>query len=305
MLNQKINFKRENVMIITAVITLIVSLAMLLTTVFDNSATVSLVSKSYLDSNEEKMGKVIVKYVDTFGNEIADVDEVNGKVGEEYSVDAKKIEYYTLQKSPLNRKGNFDVADQIVNFIYTTDTSTIDEKSDGKNVVVTVFKNKNADELTEYKIILKTVDEDGNSVTGTSYQVKNINNMVEKNVTDYTGTVVIGSYALDNTNDDVLKISETKVAAEEYIPQEGSIDLNIDKSYAEETNTYSANFTLTEKENVSMAIDNDKREIVITTIKKLKEAPKPPETGDPDPEPDPAEQGIGDDHHGSVADLAV
>ena len=288
MLNQKINSKKEIAIIITAVVALVVSIAMLTSTVFNNSATISLVSKKYLESNEEQVGKVVVKYYDTLGNEIADATEVTGTVGDEYSIDAKKIDLYVLKKSPLNRKGNFDVTDQTVNFIYESSTSSIDENTDGRNVVVTVFKNRNDEELNEYKIILKTVDEKGNAVTGTSYQVTNINNMVERNAIDYTGNFVIGSYAINNVNDDVLKINEVKVE-DKYIPMNGTVDLTIDKSYDDTADKYSATFTLAEKENVSMTIDEDKKEIVITSVKKLK--PVPPDEPDVPDMPDLPETG--------------
>ena len=287
MLNQMRNSKREIAIFITAVVVLVVSIAMLTSTVFNNAATISLVSKKYLESNEEQIGKVVVKYYDELGNEIADATEVSGNVGDEYSIDAKKIDLYVLKKSPLNRKGNFDITDQTVNFIYAESTSSIDENTDGTNVVVTVFKNRNDQALNEYKVILKTVDEDGNPVKGTSYQVTNINNMVERNGIDYTGNFVIGSYVVDNVNDDVLKINEVK-APEEYIAMDGTIDLTIDKNYDETADEYSATFTIAEKENVSMTIDEDAKEIVITSVKKLKPAPTPPETGeDPEPEPEP------------------
>ena len=149
------------------------------------------------------------------------------------------------------------------------------------------MENRNDQALNEYKVILKTVDEDGNPVKGTSYQVTNINNMVERNGIDYTGNFVIGSYVVDNVNDDVLKINEVK-APEEYIAMDGTIDLTIDKNYDETADEYSATFTIAEKENVSMTIDEDAKEIVITSVKKLKPAPTPPETGeDPKPEPTP------------------
>ena len=287
MLNQMRNSKKEIAIFLTAVIALVVSIAMLTNTVFNNSARISLVSKRYLESNEEQIGKVVVKYYDTYGNEIAEATEVSGKVGDEYSVEAKKINLYVLKKSPLNRKGNFDIADQTVNFIYEESTSSIDENSDGTNVVVTVFKNKSDEVLNEYKVVLKTVDEDGNAIKGTSYQVTNINNMVERNAIDYTGNFVIGSYVINNVNNDVLKINEIKIA-DEYIPMDGTIDLTINKSYDETADQYTATFTLAEKENVSMTIDENKKEIVITSVKKLKPAPTPPETGeDPKPEPTP------------------
>ena len=287
MLNQMRNSKKEIAMLITAIVALVVSIAMLTSTVFNNSARISLVSKKYLESNEEQIGKVVVKYYDNLGNEISEATEVSGKVGDEYSINAKKIDLYVLKKSPLNRKGNFDITDQTVNFVYDVSTSSIDENTDGKNVVVTVFKNRNDEALNEYKIVLKTVDEDGNPVKGTSYQVTNINNMVERNAIDYTGNFVIGSYVINNVNDDVLKINEVKTP-DEYIAMDGTIDLTIDKSYDETADQYSATFTLAEKENVSMTIDEDAKEIVITSVKKLKPAPTPPETGeDPEPEPTP------------------
>ena len=40
------------------------------------------------------------------------------KLGDEYSVEAKKIESYILHTNPFNRKGNFDVSEQNVDFVY-------------------------------------------------------------------------------------------------------------------------------------------------------------------------------------------
>jgi hypothetical protein len=290
MLNQMRNSKREIAVFITAVVALVVSIAMLTSTVFNNSATISLVSKKYLESSEEQIGKVIVKYLDVYGDEIADSEEVSGSVGDEYSIDAKRIERYILKTSPLNRKGNFDVADQTVNFVYELDTTTINESSDGQNVVVTVLKNKQEDAFKEYKIVVKTVDEDGNAVAGTSYMVTNINNRVERNAIDYTGNFVIGSYVINNVNNDLLKITEVKTVGE-YIPLDGTIDLTINKSYDTDADLYSATFTLAEKENVSMTIDEDNKEIVITSVKKLKPAPEEPEEPDQPDMPDLPETG--------------
>ena len=72
MLNQNTKTKREIAIISIAAMIIVTSLVMIVSMIHGNSTTsISLVSKNYLEANEEKTGKVIVSYLDTFGNEIA------------------------------------------------------------------------------------------------------------------------------------------------------------------------------------------------------------------------------------------
>ena len=277
MLNQNTKAKREIAIISIAAMIIVTSLVMIVSMIHSNSTTTfSLVSKNYLEANEEKTGKVTVNYLDTYGNAIADSTEVSGKLGDEYSVEAKKVESYILSKNPFNRKGNFDMSEQSVDFVYEKDTTTVDENSDGQNVVVTIYKNKDVN-VEDYKLIIKTVDEDGNAVTGTGYKTINANNAVLRSSVDYTGNYVVGCITLDSVGTEKYKTSELK-CVEGYIALDGTINLTVDKSLDGEE--YKLEASIEEKENVSLNVDHQNKEIVITVVKKLVPLPDLPETGE-------------------------
>ena len=277
MLNQNTKAKREIAIISIAAMIIVTSLVMIVSMIHSNSITTfSLVSKNYLEANEEKTGKVTVNYLDTYGNAIADSTEVSGKLGEEYSVEAKKIESYILSKNPFNRKGNFDVSTQQVDFVYEKDTTTVDENSDGQNVVVTIYKNKDV-QVEDYKLIIKTVDEDGNAVTGTGYKTINANNAVLRSTIDYTGNYVVGCITLDSVGTELYKTSELK-CAEGYIALDGTVNLTVNKTL--EGEEYKLDASIEEKENVSLNVDHQNKEVVITIVKKLVPPPDLPETGE-------------------------
>ena len=277
MLNQKTKTKRDIAVISIATMIIVTSLVMIVSMIRSNStASFSLVSKSYLESNTEKTGKVTVNYLDTFGNEISDSTEVSGKVGEEYSVEAKKIESYILRTHPFNRKGNFDVATQNVDFVYEKDTTTVDENSDGQNVVVTIYKNKDA-KVDDYKLVIKTIDEEGNALPGTGYKTVNANNAVVRSTTDYTGNYVVGCITLDGVGTEKYTTTELK-CVEGYIALNGSINLTVNKT--QDGDAYKLDASIEEKENVSLNVDHQNKEVVITVVKKLVPAPNPPETGE-------------------------
>ena len=277
MLNQKNGTKRDIAIISIAAVIIVTSLVMIVSMIHSNStSTFSLVSKDYLESNEEATGKVMANYLDTFGNKIADSVEVSGKLGEEYSVNAKKIESYILSKNPFNRKGNFDVTEQNVDFVYEKDTTTVDENSDGQNVVVTIYKNKEA-EIQEYKLIIKTVDEEGKTLAGTSYKVVNSNNAVLRSATDYTGNLVAGCITLNELGTEKYKTTELK-CVEGYLPLDGTVNLTVEKTLSDDE--YKLAASIEEKENVSLNVDHQNKEVVITVVKKLVPAPNPPETGE-------------------------
>ncbi len=277
MLNQSTKAKRDIAIVSIATMIIVTSLVMIVSMIHSNSTTTfSLVAKTYSEANVEKTGKVTVNYLDTFGNEIVDSTEVSGKLGDEYSVEAKKIESYILRTNPFNRKGNFDMSTQQVDFVYEKDTTTVDENSDGQNVVVTIYKNKDV-QVEDYKLIIKTVDEDGNAVTGTGYKTVNANNAVVRSSTDYTGNYVVGCITLDSAATEKYKTSELK-CAEGYIALDGTINLTVNKT--QDGDTFKLDASIEEKENVSLNIDHQNKEVVITVVKKLVPAPNPPETGE-------------------------
>lgn len=84
-------------------------------------------------------GKVIVKYVDENGKEIAKSTTLEGEIGTEYQTTAPEIEGYTLEVTPENANGKFDRKEQVITYQYKAKV-TIDvdpekpdiEKPDGE-----------------------------------------------------------------------------------------------------------------------------------------------------------------------------
>ena len=285
MLNQISRKAKINSGIIASAVIVIVAIATIIATVFTSSVTtVSLVSaKEYFEGNNEQItGKVIVKYVDRAGEEIDSTETVEGICGEEYNVEPKTVEGYLIQKYPVNKRGNFSETDETVYFIYEKDVSSIDERSDGRNVVVTVFKNKEK-KPDEYKFIIKTIDEKGNPLPGTTYRTVDQNSVVIKTGKDYTGEFIIGGLTNFEEGTDTYKISELE-SLDGYYPLDGTIDVHINKTKNDETDNIDMTATLTERENVTLEVNEETKEIIITYVKK--EIPAEP---DPEPKPVPPE----------------
>jgi hypothetical protein len=66
----------------------------------------------------EKEGRVIVNYVDSVGNELADSTELSGAIGESYETSALEIENYKITEEPKNAQGTFTEEDINVTYIY-------------------------------------------------------------------------------------------------------------------------------------------------------------------------------------------
>ncbi|CAM3127275.1 MucBP domain-containing protein [Enterococcus faecalis] len=87
------------------------------------------------DPNEEP-ASVIVKYVDTDGDEIHENQVLNGKVNEEYDVTTPeyklKIDNYTLDETqlPKNAKGVFNKEEQTVTYIYNGELLFVEAPSE-------------------------------------------------------------------------------------------------------------------------------------------------------------------------------
>ena len=71
-------------------------------------------------------GKVIVKYVDESGQELADSETLNGAAGETYTTSAKTIDGYTLKTTPSNATGTYTQEDITVSYVYAADTAVRD-----------------------------------------------------------------------------------------------------------------------------------------------------------------------------------
>lgn len=70
------------------------------------------------DSDPVETGKVIIKYVNEEGTEIADTKTKVGTVGAAYTTTAVKISGYTLKTAPDNAKGTFTKEDITVTYVY-------------------------------------------------------------------------------------------------------------------------------------------------------------------------------------------
>lgn len=73
---------------------------------------------------------IIVRYVDTEGNEIAPSETLSGNIGEDYTTEAKTIDGYTLTETPENATGTFSDTAQTVSYVYEKNSS---ENNDGNN----------------------------------------------------------------------------------------------------------------------------------------------------------------------------
>lgn len=62
--------------------------------------------------------KVIVEYVDTEGNTLADSDIIEGKIFDEYATEPKKIDGYVLHSSPENKNGTMTEDTITITYVY-------------------------------------------------------------------------------------------------------------------------------------------------------------------------------------------
>lgn len=90
-----------------------------------DTITVTYVYKAIIPETITK-GKVITKYVDEDGNEIATQSTQTGRIGAAYATSGKSIAGYTLDTSklPENAEGKFTKADITVTYIYKKTTTT-------------------------------------------------------------------------------------------------------------------------------------------------------------------------------------
>lgn len=105
-------------------------------------------------------GKVIIKYVNEAGAEIAPSKTIKGAIGSSYTTTAASVSGYTLRTTPSNASGRYTAADITVTYIYTVSSS---------DPVVTSSLASGSTFNTETKTITLTL---GNAVSGT-YSVDN------------------------------------------------------------------------------------------------------------------------------------
>lgn len=77
----------------------------------------------YLPYERAEGETVTVKYVDENGDELAQDTTLQGKIGDDYTTEAKEIANATLQQTPDNAKGTFKDTAQTVTYVYERDAA--------------------------------------------------------------------------------------------------------------------------------------------------------------------------------------
>ena len=106
-----------------------------------------------------KPAKVIVKYVDTKGKEIADGTTIDGKFFDKYETESKDIPNYKLITVPENATGTMDKAETTVTYVYDLKESTVVVNyldDNGKKIATTETKKGKVTE--EYTTEQKNID---------------------------------------------------------------------------------------------------------------------------------------------------
>ncbi|MDO4282612.1 MAG: MucBP domain-containing protein [Clostridia bacterium] len=98
----------------------------------------------------QKDGRVVVKYVDEEGNDITDPENIEGKVGDEYTSEPKDVYGYELKETPANAEGTIEEEEIVVTYEYV--------RKDG-NVIVRYVDEEGNDIADTEKINGKVFDE--------------------------------------------------------------------------------------------------------------------------------------------------
>nr|WP_249641457.1 MULTISPECIES: MucBP domain-containing protein [unclassified Enterococcus] len=101
---------------------------------------------TYVYTKEPSVGgKVTVRYVDTDGNPISDNIILSGNVGDSFSTEQKLISGYTFKEVEGLSSGNFTTDLQIITYIYTKDSTILDNPdADSSESVIDQGQNHNS-----------------------------------------------------------------------------------------------------------------------------------------------------------------
>ncbi|MBW9322497.1 LPXTG cell wall anchor domain-containing protein, partial [Enterococcus casseliflavus] len=84
---------------------------------YEGVTSTAIITVKYKKGSNEEKSTVIVQYIDENGNKISEDKVLKGQKGEHYKTKAKKIDGYTLKKTPKNSEGQF--SDEEVTVVYT------------------------------------------------------------------------------------------------------------------------------------------------------------------------------------------
>ena len=229
-------------------------------------ATIKAVDKlaDFSTDNQNKTGKVIIKYIDSEGNEIATSETISGQVGEEYSTSRKKIDgYKRYGNDPINKVGNYDDLDIEVTYVYEKIGNEVKTSTDGNTVTVQVIKNQEQVNQ-EVKLSIITENENGEKIKGAKYIVTDNNSAVIRNSTAYAEKLLVGSITINQEGTDVYNIRELS-APNGYENIKDKIGVQIVKTYKNDLNTYAISANLAEQNsNVDIQYNENDGEIIVT-----------------------------------------
>lgn len=232
-------------------------------------------------------GKVIVKYVDTEGNELLESATYEGNVGTEYKVERPEIEgYLAYGNEPYQKTGNYQKDDIEVIFVYQDENANVE--IDEENNTITV-KMKNAKEPKEYSIKIITKDEDGEFVKGIDYLTSKSTGEVLRSGSVEGESFVIGTITINEEGTDTF-IVETDTAPYYETLFGENFEFDIVKTWDENKNSFLISIDY-EKSLEGLEIEVVDGEIIINVVNKLADnnvvVPDPEPEPEPEPEPDP------------------
>jgi len=235
---------RKRIIIIAIVIFLVVIIGLFIFIRNDNTKDIiqgqEVKSLSQEDENgfssEAEKGKVIVIYQDEQGNSIAENDEIEGIIGNEYTTNRKVIPHYTTSgKEPLNKIGNYKKEDITVKYIYKKTSEFINVNQDENNVVTLQVENIKTDK--DYKLLLTQKSTEGKNLTGGQFSVQNDSEQVDGITTN--GLLTLGNINVCDEGTEDYKISENVAPlGYEKALKNGQYDLKMEKKYNDQTKQY-------------------------------------------------------------------
>ena len=114
----------------------------------------------------QKEGKVITHYVDTNGNDLANITTQTGKVGDSYTTTSKDIPNYELVGTPANKEGEYQT--EITHVIYVYDLPKEEEKPNCCNNCCNTCTGTSctscSNSCAPYLVITRYEDENGNTI---------------------------------------------------------------------------------------------------------------------------------------------
>ena len=160
----------------------------------------------------QKEGKVITHYVDTNGNDLANITTQTGKVGDSYTTTSKDIPNYELVGTPANKEGEYQT--EITHVIYVYDLPKEEEKPNCCNNCCNTCTGTSctscSNSCAPYLVITRYEDENGNTIAE-----ENVEHVAE-NAQYSTTKKVIDGY-------EFVKVSEDSDPTEGIytVPEEG------------------------------------------------------------------------------------